>query len=169
MHSRKLASVVVLGCVPGFVACGGGKSPAEKAQEALVQARAACAVFDNFKSPTGDSSSAQIAFAKASGAAFKTANDHAKRAAALDPTWARLASSSKAEADAFAVIVSASTVGVTTAAAQANVLKAVDISRSARLVFIAQCAKVDPKRFTTPPSSSASPSASPSPTGSNDI
>jgi hypothetical protein len=168
VHLRKSAALVVLVALPAAAACSGGKSQAEKAKDAAAQARAACAVFSHFEAPTGTGSDAQVAYAKAAAAAFGQAADLAKAAAAEDPTWNRLATSSRAEADSFAIIVKASTEGLEVAKRE-NVLKAVEIARNARPVFIAQCAKVDPKTFTAPPTSSPSPSASPEPKGSKNI
>jgi len=160
LHLRKSTALAVLLALPVAAACG-GKSEAEKAKEALAQAHAACGVFANFKPPTGATTAAQIAYAKASAKAFSTAAQFAKAAAADDPQWAKLASSAKAEADSYAVIVKASTEGFTSRAGQDDVYKAVEIAKNARPVFIAQCTKVDPKNFTTPPSSTPSPSARP--------
>ncbi|HVT65083.1 MAG TPA: hypothetical protein VHD81_08010 [Mycobacteriales bacterium] len=155
MHLRKSVALAALTCVPAVVACGGGKSPAEKAKDGAAQAKAACEVFTHLKTPSGSDDSAQIAAAKVSATAFAKASDLASAAAADDATWTRLASSAKAESDSFAIIVKAATKGFTAVGNERNVLKAVQIAKGARPVFIGECAKADPAKFTPIPTPTA--------------
>jgi hypothetical protein len=154
---RSTRTLVLPVLVLAVAACGGHKSAVEKTADAAVQAKAACEVFANFHPPTGTDQTAQINYAKASATAFRQAADLAETAAAEDPRWARLASSSKAEADAFGVIVNASTNGFTSTAGEGDVFKAVQNAKGARPVFLAECATADSAHF-------SSPSPSPSPT-----
>jgi hypothetical protein len=139
--------LVALLAVPALVACG-GKSEAEKATEAAAHAKAACGVFTNFHPPQGDDLQAQIDATKATYGAFLEAADLARQAAELDPQWKALQTSAEQEAAGFEVLAKAA--GGATQLDQAAIGGAVTSTQKARVVFLAQCAKADPKHFSSP-------------------
>jgi hypothetical protein len=159
VHLRKSASLAVLVLLPAVVACGGGDSDAQKAKDAAASAKAACAVFQDFHAPSGTDKQSQINYVKASYGAFLKAADLASAAAQDDPRWKALESAAEREAAAFEVI-SKATEGVDQSAL-AGVNKAVAEAKAARPIFIAECAKVDPKRFTESPKPTPKGSSSP--------
>ncbi|HWC33663.1 MAG TPA: hypothetical protein VG650_02435 [Mycobacteriales bacterium] len=151
------SAVVATACLLVLAGCG-GKSAAEKAREAAVQAKAACDVFVNLHPPTGTDATSQIDYAKATYGAFLEAADHAGKAADLDARWKQLQSAADREAAAFQVIVRAAQGSTQLDALPVN--RAVRATKTARPLFIGQCATADPTHFSPV---SPSPSASPSP------
>jgi hypothetical protein len=99
-----------------------------------------------------------VRYAQASARSFHKSAALAKVAAGEDSRWAALAAAAQREATAFDLIVKASTTGISLAQ-QAQVLRAVSITKSARAVFLAQCAKADPAKFAHLPTSSPQPTA----------
>ncbi|HVT21742.1 MAG TPA: hypothetical protein VHE57_10175 [Mycobacteriales bacterium] len=158
--SPRRALLVVPLCLAVVAGCGGGKSDAEKAKEGAAQALAACKVFVNFRPPSGTDTQSKIDYAKASYGAFIESAELAGKAADLDPRWQRLKSAAEREAAGFQVISRAATGSDTVDVAAVN--RAVAETKAARPIFIAECAKADPKDFS---SLSPSPSASPDTSG----
>jgi hypothetical protein len=156
VHLRNSASVAVLALLSVVVGCGGGKSDAEKSADAALQAKAACDVFVNFHPPAGTDNQSRIDATKATYGAFLKSADLAGRAADLDPRWKTLQGAADHEAAGFEVLAKA-TEG-TSQVDRTAIAQAVSTTKDARPVFLAECAKADPKRFATPtpsPSSTA--------------
>jgi hypothetical protein len=153
---RRLAFVALaLGaCVVS--ACGGSGSHGGQAAKAASQAKAACDVFASFPSASGSGPGAQVRYARASARAFHRSAALARTAAGADSRWAALAAAAQREASAFDVIVKAATSGITLAQ-QEQVVKAVSVTKTARVLFIAQCAKADPAKFAHLTTSSPAP------------
>lgn len=158
MQPRKTAAALVLFCLPMAAGCG-GKSAAEKATEAAALAKAGCDVFVGFKTPTATDLSSQIDATKATLGAFVKAADQAGKAADLDPKWKALESAAVRSAAAYEVFAKAAE--GQTQVDRGGITNAVTEAKTARPLFINECAKADPKHFTASPV----PSATPTPTG----
>jgi hypothetical protein len=155
---RRLTPFVVALCLPIAAGCGGGRSSAAKVRDAAVQAKAACEVFVNFHPPSGTGPKAQKVYATATYGAFLAAARLARLAAEGDPRWRQLQSATTREATAFQVIAKG-----TTGSGQvdrATLRRAVAETAAARPIFVAQCAKADPAKFSAS-SGTTSPGASP--------